>query len=102
MEAEPWVLIVVGVLVAIAIVLVVGNYIHERISPKAEEYRRAQVALEMYEEQQRTYREHEERAARQMARQDALLDRIENLVYRWEQRLRDDPSGGAGIQRKGL
>jgi len=85
-ETQHWVWIGVGIIAVIALVVSIGNYIHDRISPKAEEYQRAQEALATYEDQQRKHAEHEARAARQMDRQEALLDRIERLLDRWESR----------------
>src|SRR5207302_966410 len=48
-ETQPWVWIIVGIIAVIALVVSIGNFIHNRISPKAEEYQRAQEALATYE-----------------------------------------------------
>jgi len=98
-EAQAWIWIVVGVIAVIAFIVSIGNYFHDQISPKAEEYKRAQDALATYEEQQRTHAEHEARVARQLDRQEALLDRIERLVEHFESRIRAEQDAASDKDR---
>ena len=74
----------VGILVTAMAVVVVGKSLSGRQTPTLEEYRRAQIALAKYEDQQQSFDEQTARLNRHLDRQESILSRIERLVDRWE------------------